>query len=1005
MRRARALLLAASAACAYGPAVHAQLPPNAAWRTFGSTHFRVTHEDGLDEVARHAAAVAERAHAALALFVADAPRGIIDIVVADNLDLSNGYATPFPSNRIVIYVKTPVDELELQYTRDWVELVVTHELAHIFHIDRSGAAGRVIRSIFGRVPATWPVFSAYASPRWAIEGLAVGVESVVTDFGRVHGSYNEMVVRTAALEDELDDFDRLSSPSPRWPGTARAYIYGSLFMDHLARTHGPDVTARLVRNTAGAIIPPNLWFGRVAQHTFGSTFRTAYAQWQRDLVARYHALAQELTAAGITATEPLTTHGGAAFYPRHSPTGERIAYAASDRRSPAHTRVLSAADGTVIETHVRTALAPSAWRGDELFTTDLEFTDPFHIYSDVRRAGGDRLTRGARLQDLHISPAGRSAVAVENGNATNRLVLIDLDTQARRAITMLDPDTHWSLPRFSPDGSRIAAGRWHVGGDYRIVVIDTAGRPLLTIDPGPGVAAAPAWSPDARWLIFSADRTGISNLYAVDVAGSAPHTLRQVTNVLTGAFFPDVSPDGRSIVFAAYHHDGYRLERIPFDPASWRAPMPAALAELAHQRGGADVTLSDSMSAASARADTTTAPAAHYRALRHLRPYFWVPTFQRDATRDAYIGVFTRGQDLVGRHSWHLAAAVDPSSGRTRGALNYRYAGLPSLPGLDLHPVISAALARDWETVLPADSAGKPYIEEREDVAALGLSLNRSRWRASAGLSASAELVRRARYVYDAPANVRLRDPADDLIGARVSTFLARYYVPPFAISPENGFSLQVSARRRSEREPMSQVIDGNTVVFDASYDELTTWNAAYLALPLPGFARHVIAARVSALHRTGPGAGTSAIGGASSTPPAALALLGDIAGVSRLLPVRGFDVGARRGTRAWTAAAEYRLPIAFITRSLHPLPIFLDRVSAAAFADAGHAWCSAAHATPACSFTSANAPALVSAGGELITHASIFGLAAPIRFGAAVPLQGADRRAPRFHLLFGSSF
>src|SRR5688572_16428664 len=121
MRLIRWLLLAVALAGAHAP-VHAQLPPNASWRTIESDHFRVTYEDGLEPLARHAAAIAERAHAALAILVVDAPRGVIDIVVADNLDISNGYATAFPSNRVVIYAKPPVDELELQYTRDWIEL-------------------------------------------------------------------------------------------------------------------------------------------------------------------------------------------------------------------------------------------------------------------------------------------------------------------------------------------------------------------------------------------------------------------------------------------------------------------------------------------------------------------------------------------------------------------------------------------------------------------------------------------------------------------------------------------------------------------------------------------------------------------------------------------------------------------------------------------------------------------------------------------------------------------
>ena len=222
----------------------AQLPADASWRTISSAHFRVTYEAGLEPLARHAAASAERAHVALAALVGNAPRGTIDIVLADNTDQSNGYATPFPSNRIVVYAKPPVDLLELQYTRDWIELVVTHELAHVFHLDATSGFGRLVRTIFGRAPLPWPVFPAVGVPLWNVEGLAVGAESAVTGLGRVHGSYNEMVVRTAALAGHLDEYDRLGSTSPGWPGGSRVYVYGSLFMDYLARRYGADAAAR-----------------------------------------------------------------------------------------------------------------------------------------------------------------------------------------------------------------------------------------------------------------------------------------------------------------------------------------------------------------------------------------------------------------------------------------------------------------------------------------------------------------------------------------------------------------------------------------------------------------------------------------------------------------------------------------------------------------------------------------------------------------------------------------
>ncbi|HUX35352.1 MAG TPA: hypothetical protein VMV51_15880, partial [Gemmatimonadaceae bacterium] len=99
----RRLLFAAALLGALAPAAaRAQLAPNADWHTITTAHFRVHFTPATESLARRAAANAETAYAQLSRELTP-PRGTIDLVVADNYDLTNGYATPFPTNRIVIY--------------------------------------------------------------------------------------------------------------------------------------------------------------------------------------------------------------------------------------------------------------------------------------------------------------------------------------------------------------------------------------------------------------------------------------------------------------------------------------------------------------------------------------------------------------------------------------------------------------------------------------------------------------------------------------------------------------------------------------------------------------------------------------------------------------------------------------------------------------------------------------------------------------------------------------
>ena len=69
------------------------------------------------------------------------------------------------------------------------------------------------------------------------------------------------------------------------------------------------------------------------------------------------------------------------------------------------------------------------------------------------------------------------------------------------------------------------------------------------------------------------------NVYACEVATGR---LRQVTNVVNGAYQPEPSPDGKSLAYVGYTHEGYDIFVMPLDetqlarPAAVRRDPPRA---------------------------------------------------------------------------------------------------------------------------------------------------------------------------------------------------------------------------------------------------------------------------------------------------------------------------------------------------------------------------------------------------------------------------------------------
>ncbi|MEE8146956.1 MAG: hypothetical protein V3T24_05085, partial [Longimicrobiales bacterium] len=478
-RRLNRGMLSALCALLGSPLAALAQAPDEDWRTLETEHFRVTFAAEMEDLARRAGDRAERAYANLSATLIDPPGGKIDVLVTDHADFSNGFADAVPYNQVTVFARPPMEGFNISHFDDWMELVITHELTHLFHLDHSGWLGSAVRKVFGRGSAAWPMFPGYAVPRWVTEGLATYYESALTESGRVRGSFHDMILRTAALEGRLERIDQVSGDSPDWPAGDRVYVYGSAFFDHLTDRYGQELTGEFVDAVANQLIPYRLDSG--ARDAFGVGFSEAFDLWVTEMTATYTALADSLARhAPITEPERLTTGGRRAFYAQLAPSGERLAYVRSNGRSDVQLRV-AAPDGSESRKLTRTNnLSNFTWLPDgTIVAAELEFTDPYRLRSDLVHIdvdGHERwLTRGARLDQPSASPDGGRVVAVQDGEGTNRLVVVDVRTGAVEPLHDFVANQHWAYPRWSPDGRWIAASLWSPGAFYDLVLLRTDG--------------------------------------------------------------------------------------------------------------------------------------------------------------------------------------------------------------------------------------------------------------------------------------------------------------------------------------------------------------------------------------------------------------------------------------------------------------------------------------------------------------------------------------------------
>lgn len=161
------------------------------------------------------------------------------------------------------------------------------------------------------------------------------------------------------------------------------------------------------------------------------------------------------------------------------------------------------------------------------------------------------------------SPDGRSIAFSATSGGYSDLFIYDFDRGSLRQVTH---DGFADLqPAWAPDGRRLAfvTDRFSTNlavlhaGSYGLALLDPATdriEPLPTFDRGKSIN--PQWSPDGRHLYFLSDRTGLTNIYVMDVT---TRQVRQVTDLDAGAsgitaLSPALSSplDANRLAFSAY---------------------------------------------------------------------------------------------------------------------------------------------------------------------------------------------------------------------------------------------------------------------------------------------------------------------------------------------------------------------------------------------------------------------------------------------------------------------
>jgi hypothetical protein len=996
--RWRSLFIVVVGVALLAPAAKAQVRPDLRWETIAAGAFRVHFTAELEPLARRTLANAELAYAQLASEL-PVPRGVVDIVVADNIDAANGLATPYPSNRIVVFARPPVDEPLLRNHEDWNLLLVTHELAHIFQLDRADGWWGLAQRVFGRAA---PFFPHTYAPRWLLEGVAIHYETRFTRGGRLASVEREAQLRALADGGVVPALDALALPWPYHPGGNAAYLLGAETVRGILRhdpTLGEDVAmARLFDRMSRRLNPWRL--NASAREAVGASFSDVYAAWRDSL---RQSVRTEM-ATGTVDIDPrsrtLTRHEFTAAYPRFvADRDDLISYVANDaRQMPGVYRVWARGpDVTRSRYSRRNSVDPHVpLRGTMGVHTELDRVDPYTVRSDLYVDAGTRrrrLTFDARLAHVDAHPETGTAVAVRTIPGATELVRFSLAGARRGEVSLTTLaagtlDRAWSEPRVSRSGGLVAATEWRRGGRTSIVVLDTLGAERMRFSPRASdgsdrlaLVAGPAWLPGDTLLLFVSDHEGRPMVYRGDLRSGAYQRLWATGTALRS---PDVSENGTRAAAVELRARGWSVVTRSLDDAP---PMPAAPPV-------SDATPLPSLPPAMESA----APKQAYRAWPTARPMWWLPSVANSDENASLVGLMTGGQDVVGRHTWQATLLHDVTRPERTGGVAYAWAGLGN-------PVFTVAGAQEFSH-FRVNASGDPDTEVgrlifRERTFTATMLAMRPRARTNLFVIAGTELVMRDGRTEPASLAPMLSNPG--MLDARtraagvLSVGASSMQRPGLSVSVEDGVAMQATARYRAD-----DGIDRQDV------REGILQGSVAKSLPLPGFARHVVALRgaygVADTYTRRPFEVGGVSGGTLEVLPGLA--VGD---PQRTFFVRGAVPAAQRGNRAAAFSGEYRAPLTRIGRGAGLAPLYLQKLSVLAFADAGAAWCAGEDvASTVCGLGAPTREWMSSAGAELVFDAALnYDILYRLRFGFARALRGipsADRGAI-LYLTLGSTF
>ncbi len=547
--------------------------PELKWQTFETEHFYIHFYDKTINSAIEGAAVAEKIYPEVTQLYQYEPPDKTHLIFMDTDDIANG-AAYYYDNKIIIWA-SPLD-YELRGSHRWLQDVVTHEFTHIVSIQKSMKAGQKYPAIYFQWIGYEPekrndVLFGYPNqivsfavpgtliPPWFAEGMAQ-FQFKDSDYD-IWDTHRDMILRDRTMHNNLLSFPAMCTFGKTGIGNESVYNSGFALTRYIAVKYGPDKIRELMTELAK---PAEFSFSDAVHKVLGMSADDLYDQFVLTLKQRYNVLT-ETVRNNPRSGQIILKEGTTNLYPVWDAAGTRFLYISNKGKdyfgqTDLYLHDMDSGKDVLIDKGVKSAATWSP-NGKTVFYSRRPKHPNVHgsIYNDLfaynlKKKKPVRLTEDSRGRSPVYIPIDSSLAYISVTDGMENIFLLSLKDKSISQLTDFKDHRLVHHLNYIPKEKRIVFDVT-VNHFRNVLAYDFADSTIRTL------LNTREWderdltvTPSGNWL-YADDRSGIFNLYQIQ-----PGTQNQsyVTNVLGGAFMPDVNAKGQC-VYVEYSDGGYKI--------------------------------------------------------------------------------------------------------------------------------------------------------------------------------------------------------------------------------------------------------------------------------------------------------------------------------------------------------------------------------------------------------------------------------------------------------------